>query len=186
MRSFTVIKLVEYIDGIFADIGIQLCCFDKTCFAKENSTTVRFREIAGLPNIQCNYNSFYEPIGKIIFCTDVESELLAVEKALKSHEMSDRFDYIRSERSLFEILPKGANKGLALKKLAEHLGVNMPKTIAIGDYDNDASMLSTAGLGIAVANASQAALDAADVVTVSNEEDAIAKVIYDLECGAIF
>ena len=175
------ITLVRYIDGLFANVGIQLCCFDKTCFAKENSTTVRFREITGLPNIQCNYNSFHEPIGKVIFCTDVERELLAVEAALKSHEIADSFDYIRSERSLFEILPKGVNKGLALTKLAEHLRVDMAKTIAIGDYDNDASMLKAAGLGIAVANASKAALDAADVITVSNEEHAIAKVIYDLE-----
>jgi hydroxymethylpyrimidine pyrophosphatase-like HAD family hydrolase len=41
-------------------------------------------------------------------------------------------------------------------------------------------------VGIAVANASKAALDAADAVTVSNEEDAIAKVIYDIEDGKYF
>ena len=178
--------LVRYIDELFSNIGIQLCCFNNTFFAKENNTTVRFRETTGLPPLFCDYNSFCEPIGKIIFCTEVESELLAVEKALKSHEISDRFDYIRSERSLFEILPKGVNKGLALEKLCEYLKVDNRQTIAIGDYDNDVAMLRYAGCGIAVANASKAALDAADVVTVSNEEDAIAKVIYDLECGAIF
>jgi len=46
-------------------------------------------------------------------------------------------------------------------------------------------MLKTAGIGIAVANASPAAKAAADLVTVSNEENAIAKIIYDLESGAI-
>jgi hydroxymethylpyrimidine pyrophosphatase-like HAD family hydrolase len=40
-----------------------------------------------------------------------------------------------------------------------------------------------AKLGIAVANASKMALDAADSVTVSNEEHAIARVIYDIENG---
>jgi hydroxymethylpyrimidine pyrophosphatase-like HAD family hydrolase len=44
-------------------------------------------------------------------------------------------------------------------------------------------MFRTAGLGIAVANACPAALEAADAVTVSNEEHAIARVISDLESG---
>lgn len=179
--SKEVLELVRYIDERFSDVGIQLCCFDKTYFAKENSTTVRFRQVTGLPNIACDYRVFGEPIGKIIFCTDLEDEILGIEKALMGHKKSDKFDFIRSSRDLFEILPKGVNKGLALKKLAENLKIDISRTVAVGDYDNDASMLRAAGRGIAVSNASKAALDAADLVTVSNEEHAIAKVIYDLE-----
>ena len=84
---------------------------------------------------------------------------------------------------MFEVLPKGINKGVALKKLAEYLNIDVSRTVAIGDYDNDVAMLRAAGCGIAVANASKAAIEAADVVTVSNEEDAIARVISDLELG---
>lgn len=175
------LELVRYIEERFSDVGIQLCCFDKTYFAKENSTTVRFRQITGLPNITCDYRNFCEPIAKIMFCTDVEDEILAVEKALREHKIADKFDFIRSERTLFEILPKGVNKGLALAKLAEHLNIDVSKTVAVGDYNNDVAMLRDAGCGVAVANASREALDAADIVTVSNEEHAIAKIIYDLE-----
>ena len=70
---------------------------------------------------------------------------------------------------------------LSLKKLAEYLKIDISRTIAIGDYDTDVAMLRAAGCGIAVANASQSALEAADRVTVSNEEDAIARVIQDLD-----
>lgn len=175
------LELVEHIDKLFPDVGIQLCCFDKTYFAKENTTTVRFRKTTGLPNITCDYRSFTEPMGKVLFCTDVEEEILAVEKALREHKKSEKFDFIRSEKALFEILPKGVNKGLALEKLAEHLKVSMGRTVAVGDYDNDASMLRAAGCGVAVANASKTALDAADYVTVSNEEHAIAQVIRHIE-----
>ena len=104
----------------------------------------------------------------------------AIENALKEHALYDRFDFVRSEARLFEILPKGVHKGLALGKLAEHLGIDMNRTVAIGDYDNDAAMLKAAGCGIAVSNASKSALEAADMVTVSNEEHAIARVIYDI------
>ena len=54
---------------------------------------------------------------------------------------------------LFEILPKGASKGTVLCRLAEALGIRREKTIAVGDYHNDISMIRQAGLGIAVANA---------------------------------
>ena len=57
------------------------------------------------------------------------------------------------------------------------------KIIAIGDYNNDISMFRAAGIGIAVANGCQEAIDAADFVTVSNEEHAIANVIGGLQSG---
>ena len=44
-------------------------------------------------------------------------------------------------------------------------------------------MFEAAGTGIAVSNACKEALDAADFITVSNEENAMAKVICDLESG---
>jgi Cof subfamily protein (haloacid dehalogenase superfamily) len=176
-------ELVGYIEERFPSIGIQLCCFDKTYFAKENCTTARFRQVTGLPNNVCDYRDMHEPIAKILFCTDNEKELLSIKNELMSHKDGDKYDYIRSEHSLFEILPKGANKGLSLKKLAEYLKIDISRTIAIGDYDNDVAMLRAAGCGIAVANASQSALEAADRVTVSNEEDAIARVIQDLDAN---
>ena len=44
-------------------------------------------------------------------------------------------------------------------------------------------MFKAAGIGIAVSNACKEVLDAADYITVSNEEHAIARVICDLENG---
>ncbi len=172
-----VCELIAHIDGHLPRVGIQVCCFDKTYFAKEYDGWVRFRRVTGLPNLVRHYREVDEPIGKIIFGTDDEEEMQAIEKLLLSHPTSDRFDFVRSERTLFEILPKGVNKGLALSKLTEHLRVDPKKTIAIGDYHNDVPMLLSAGVGVAVANACPAALAAADVVTVSNEEHAIVHVI---------
>jgi hydroxymethylpyrimidine pyrophosphatase-like HAD family hydrolase len=75
------------------------------------------------------------------------------------------------------------DKGLGLRKLTECLGCDMNKTVAVGDFDNDVGMLREARYGIAVANCSEKARKAADYVTVSNEEHALAKVIYDIESG---
>ena len=109
--------------------------------------------------------------------------LAEIERAVKAHPMAVKFDFVRSEKTLFEILPKGVNKGLALMKLTEYLNADINKTVAVGDFDNDVEMLKAAKLGIAVANASKSALDVADAVTVTNEEDAIAEIIYGIESG---
>ena len=171
------------VDEQFSNVGIQIVGFEKTCFLKENKATVIFRQLTGVPYESCAYDNPPSPIAKIMFCSEREEEILAIERMLKSHPFAGQFDFIRSERTLFEILPKGIHKGVALAKLIERFGIDPAKTIAVGDYDNDVGMLRGAGLGVAVANASAAAIEAADVVTVSNEEHAIAQVICDLESG---
>ena len=177
------VELIASVDEKFSDIGIQICCFDKTYFAEANAMTEKFRKRTGLPNLVCDYRDVREPIGKIIFSSEDSEELSLIENTVRSHPKALKFDFVRSERTLFEILPKGVTKGLALMKLSEHLKVDASKTVAIGDFDNDVAMLRAAKLGIAVSNASKLALDAADVITVSNEEHAIAEVIYGLERG---
>ena len=124
-----------------------------------------------------------EPIAKIIFGSYNNEEIIKIQETLCSHPLAEKFDFIRSERTLYEILPKGIGKGTSIKKLTEHLKLDINKTIAIGDYDNDISMFNAAKVSIAVSNAAPNALKAAEFVTVSNEENAIAKVIYDLEKG---
>ena len=113
----------------------------------------------------------------------IEEDIQKAADVLSSHPLSDRFDFIRSEKTIYEILPKGIGKGRSIEKLTEHLGLDSRKTVAVGDYDNDISMIRAAGVGIAVSNASQNTLTAADYITVSNEEHAIARVISDIEEG---
>lgn len=177
----SVIELAEYIDEKFDNIGIQVCGFDTTYFTEDNVFTEIFRKITNLPKNICHYRDVKEQFAKIIFVVDSEEKMSKIDEALKLHPLSENFDFVRSEKFLYEILPKGVNKGLALSKLVEYLHVDMGKTVAIGDFDNDVGMLKAAKLGVAVSNASKAAKDAADVITVSNEEHAIARVIYDLE-----
>ena len=181
--SREVVELIDCVVERFSGIGIQICCFDKTYFAEENEMTEKFRKRTGIPNLIRNYCEVDEPIGKIIFSSEDSEELTEIEKTVKAYPDAYKFDFVRSERTLFEVLPKGVNKGLALRKLTEYLNVDINKTIAIGDFDNDVEMLKAAKLGVAVSNASPQVLEVADIVTVSNEEHALADLIYGLEKG---
>ena len=120
-----------------------------------------------------------------IFGTTSEETMQALERFLRTHPRADEFDFIRSEQTLFEILPKGTNKGILLPHFEKILGVKKENIIAIGDYHNDIGMLRAAGLGVAVANAVPEAKAAADLVTVSNDEHAIAAIIGGLDSGRI-
>ena len=180
---YDAVELIRCIDEQVCTAGIQINTFERAYFSKDNETMRHFRRVTGLQNIVRHYADIDEPLCKVVFGSEEDSDIAEIERILRSHPRADEFDFIRSERTLFEILPKGIGKGVALKKLSEYLGIDINRTVAVGDYNNDISMFEAAGVGIAVANACQDALDAADYVTVSNEEHALARVIYDIEQG---
>ena len=177
--------LAALVDRELPEVGIQLNTARNVYFCKDNPAQQDFRAATGLPYKVCPYRNRSEDVGKMIFLHREKEVLERLEKLLTTHPLSERFDFIRSERTIFEILPKGASKGAALARIAESCGVDMRRTVAIGDYDNDVSMLKAAAIGVAVSNASEAAKRAADYTTVSNEEHAIARVISDLDSGHI-
>lgn len=61
------------------------------------------------------------------------------------------------------VLPH-VSKGHALRFLAQRLNIPMENVMAMGDHDNDVTMLRYAGLGVAMGNGSARAKEAADVV----------------------
>lgn len=61
----------------------------------------------------------------------------------------------------------------AFEFLTKVLGVGPNETISFGDGESDVPFLALAGLGIAMANASQPAKEAADFVTKSVEDDGV-------------
>jgi Cof subfamily protein (haloacid dehalogenase superfamily) len=72
---------------------------------------------------------------------------------------------------------RGMSKGKALEALAAHLGVSLNEVMAVGDWLNDISLLSTAGLGIAMGNAHEELKKVADYVTLDVEEHGLAEAI---------
>lgn len=82
-----------------------------------------------------------------------------------------------------EIIPAGRNKGVALRVLAGRLGIPMTQVMAVGDNDNDVSMLAAAGCAVAVANATPAAKAAAHWIAPSNMDGGVAAAVRALALG---
>ncbi|AAK76816.1 hypothetical protein BJV85_003914 [Clostridium acetobutylicum] len=74
----------------------------------------------------------------------------------------------------FEFTAEGIDKAKALDTVLIPMGYKKEEMIAFGDGHNDISMVKYAGIGVAMDNAVQELKNAADEVTLSNEEDGIA------------
>ncbi len=124
----------------------------------------------------------------------LENETLPFTKSVlyPSQDISDLLFHRLVELGGFEIAPsvmfggelhnieinrRGVNKGQSLRWLAKELGCTMENLVAIGDSDNDLTMLRAAGLGIAMANGGSNIRLTADAVTGSNTENGVAQAI---------
>ncbi len=90
------------------------------------------------------------------------------------------FAVTHSGAPFIEILAEGVNKAWGVTQLCERLGIDRSEVLAFGDAPNDAELLAWAGRGVAMANAHPEARDAADELTLSNEEDGVAVVLEQL------
>lgn len=89
----------------------------------------------------------------------------------------DKFEVVSSFSKSFEVMPRGTSKGNAVKKICEYYGVHPSEVIAIGDNENDISMIEYAGLGIAMGNSEEKVKEIADYITESNDRDGVAMAI---------
>lgn len=83
-----------------------------------------------------------------------------------------------SSGQFVEIVPAGMDKGYALRRMAERIGVPLSDTIAVGDEANDLQMIRAAGLGVAMANGTDRVKAAAGYITGrDNNHSGVAEVI---------
>jgi len=92
-------------------------------------------------------------------------------------ENMPEMDCFFSCEQFLEIVPKGMNKGEAVKMLCNLLGVEIENAVAVGDAANDLAMLKAAGIGVAMCNGSNEVKAAADYITTrDNNHDGVAEV----------
>lgn len=174
-------ELTNFVYSQFPDAGIELCGFREAWFMRSNALTEAHRRIEEVPDVRAAYCDVAEYMAKVLLI--IKSDRLdALANALAGHPLAERFNFVQSSPEYYEILPKGSSKGNLVIRLAELLGIDRTGIVAVGDNHNDVSMLEAAAYGVAVANATSHAKNAADLVLDhTNEEDAIAELIERME-----
>lgn len=84
-----------------------------------------------------------------------------------------------------DCIPAGCSKANGMLALLKELNIPVERSIAVGDSENDLDMLAAAGISVAVANAAPKVLEAADIVTDSNVNDGVGKLLEKLTAAKI-
>ena len=114
---------------------------------------------------------------KLVFVGDSEEQTLRGRDYIEG-VLPEGYIAARSWATGLEILRSSATKDKAALFLKSYTGARL--LVAAGDFENDAQMLSAADIGYAVANAVPVTKAAADRITVSVTESAIAAIIGEL------
>lgn len=117
---------------------------------------------------------FGEPVDKVraIFKYDEERE-----EAIKRMQQIPGIEISASSPKDLDANKSGINKGIALVKLGEYLGIKREEIMACGDDVNDLELLKEVGFAVAVENARDEIKEIADYITDTNDNDGVAKAI---------
>ncbi len=119
-----------------------------------------------------------EPIKAIVMTLDGRHLLQAFQEAHKEWE-GERLDHTYSCDEMLEYASKEATKGNGVRFLCDYFNVPIENAIAIGDEENDLTMIEVAGLGVAMCNGMDIVKKAADYITEKdNNHGGVAEVIY--------
>lgn len=130
-----------------------------------------------VPDTIAEVQRLNRPVEKINYFFGDPQERLRARAALLERDdvvVSSSFTYN------LEINAPGATKGVALLRLAEHLGLAPEQTMGFGDGENDISMMRMAGVGVAMGNGMESVKAEADYITVTNDEDGVAAAMEKL------
>ncbi len=145
-----------------------------------NERVEKYKTISGVePVLVDNIGELIENgVTKILWYDEVE-KIEQYQKEIGKY-LSDNVNFHPSRPYFLEFVDKKASKAIAMEKLGEYYGIKQSEMIAVGDGYNDLSMIEYAGLGVAMANAPDEVKEKADYITLSNEEDGVAHVIYKM------
>lgn len=135
-------------------------------------------------------NMVYEYVKNIETLSDIGDDILKIviidtdaefiKYTQKQLQKIENLEVVLSDTLCIDIIAENASKGNALKQYAEYINIDKEHIIAIGDYENDISMIKYAGVGVAMENGAESLKRAADFVTCSNNDSGVSKALIKL------
>lgn len=121
----------------------------------------------------------YNPTALTVFCATEKQETVA-QKILDSYGEDISVRTWGGILPVLEIVRKNIHKALGVKTIADFYHIPIDHILAFGDENNDLEMLEFAGLGVAMANATDEIKSVANTITKeSNNEQGLAKFLLD-------
>lgn len=121
-------------------------------------------------------DSVGRPSKKMLFI-DMDEEKILRMQDIMVERYGESLSIFRSKPIYLEVTHPEATKGRALAALCAERGIGPGEVLALGDGENDLSMLTWARYGVAIGNAERAIRERTGYVTSSNMECGVARAI---------
>jgi Cof subfamily protein (haloacid dehalogenase superfamily) len=172
-------EIIRVVKEDFPDVGIEIYSGGRIFYVNKNSYTREHVAFQGVSAIDRDLDDMPAECSKILFCGD-KDRLLEVSERLEANK-NDGCAYVFSGPGYYEVLPAGVSKGMAVRLLADVIGVGYDKIMSIGDYYNDLEMLAVSAFSAAPEGAPDDVKCVADIVVCPCEDGAVAEFIEHIE-----
>jgi len=181
IKKSVVREIVEYAHE--HDLNLEIFSVSKFFTERESWTTEIRRQFFGIEPVITDLSTLWdkERVIKANLLTTNAQEVAKAEAFGRHFKDALNFSHATTPAypgvDFVNLLAPGVTKGKALEALTSYLGVTLAEVIAIGDGSNDIPLLATAGLAIAMGNASPEVKAVADHVTEDIDHGGLAKAI---------
>jgi Cof subfamily protein (haloacid dehalogenase superfamily) len=180
-------ELLGEICALAQEHGLTLELFSSTCFYVEQEHTLAqiHSDLLNFETTEVYFSAVCQQVPIIMGCLVIPAEdenkfkpMLADFGGKRNLVFSWTMNPTRPDIRLVNIIMDDVSKGRALEALCVYLGLELKEVAAIGDGANDISLLSTAGLAIAMQNAPPQLKAAADYITPDLTHDGFAQEVH--------
>lgn len=177
LEKETAKNLCNYVEEKEPEIAVNIYSEDNwKVKQKGNPWVIQEMQITGVMPEEVDFlrEETFEKVHKIL-CIGEAQAISRLEGQLKERFLGIRI--YKSKDTYLEIMSEKASKSGAMKILEKKFGISREETIAFGDAYNDIDMIQYAGIGVAMGNAKEEIKSAADMITASNNEEGVLKVL---------
>lgn len=186
LKKETAIYILEYLSTVKESIQIEVIV-DGVAFVEENQL-IEIKNKYKNTSLETYIETTRKPVANIReFVCESQEEILEISimtnsistKQKISKEIA-KYQNIKVTSSIntdLEINSHDASKGLSIIQLGKMIGIDQTEIMACGDSGNDIEMLQQVGIGVAMKNADEDTIKAANYVTLSNNESGVAHAI---------
>ena len=175
------LKEVQEVAEIMTELDLPLdvitsdTCFNLTTSTSRKSVYHTMNSILNFETIDVADLNDSIPFKKMVVAADADY----LDEKLEGLDSNwyERFNIMKSRTNLLEVIHRDVSKANGIDLLAKELGIKQSEVMAIGDEENDVSMIDYAGMGVVMANGNDNLKKRAQYVTKSNEEDGVAYAV---------
>lgn len=173
LQGSTIRKLIE--DYLPLSVGISIPVDGNLYVYKQDPVINWIAKKEGLIKYPFPNTFLDTPKPKLMltFHSSETEEIIKMSQKLKS----DEYISIFTDTHIYEYISPFVSKSNGVKLACHEFNFDLDDCVAFGDQDNDISMLKNCKIGVAMGNATAKTKDAADYITLDNDNDGIAEWI---------